>query len=128
MQGLIRKEKQHEAKWWVGWVFLGFVWFLIISMARDLWLTRRGFERIKESERRLESVLKENQRLVAKFTEVSSDEHKEKLIREKLNMQRTDEVVVVLPKKLSKTIGSENEKRDIENWEKWKELVFYRDF
>ena len=97
-------------------------------MARDLWLTRRGFERIKESERRLESVLKENQRLVAKFTEVSSDEHKEKLIREKLNMQRTDEVVVVLPKKLSKTIGSENEKRDIENWEKWKELVFYRDF
>ena len=52
-----------------------------------------------------------------------TDEYREKLIREKLNMQKEGEVIVVMPKKEAKKdkdmISSESQA----NWQRWWSLI-----
>lgn len=100
-------------------------WFLIISLIKDLWQVKNGFARIQETNARLLEEQKTNQALKDKLNLVSTDEYKEHLIREELNMQKIGEVVAVLPK-AEAGIGADNNKTDevaTENWEKWWALV-----
>ena len=99
------------------------IWLLTTSMIRDFWQTRKGFLRIKETEERLVSVKKENEDLVKKANLVSSPEYKDKLVREKLNMQRGDEVVVVLANTNYKSKTLEDKEKGLANWEKWLNTV-----
>ena len=92
-------------------------------MIRDYRETRKGFVRIKATEDRLTEVRSENQEKLKKLELVSSPEYKEKLIREKLNMQKTDEFVVVLQGSKNKVIGSDEAEKELKNWEKWLEVL-----
>ncbi len=101
-------------------------WLLIFSLARDVWQIRIGFGRIKEANRRLEVEESKNLALKSKLELVLTEEYKEKLIREKLNMQKEGEVLVVMPEK-------EPGRRDLSknpeilppeaNWIKWWKLL-----
>lgn len=106
----------------VGWVLLVVVWVMILSVFKSFMQTRRGFERLDEAGKRLLEVQQENEALKVKLQEVSSDEYKTRIVREKLRMQKGDEVVVVMPEE-STVMGLNAEKADKENWRKWLELL-----
>ena len=115
----------NSKKGWIRGVILVIAWLLIISLVKDLWQIESGFDRIKESNAKLQEEQKRNQTLKNKLSLVSTDEYKERLIREQLNMQKVGEVVAVLPKVESSTSPNDI-KTDVEkteNWEKWWALL-----
>lgn len=73
-----------------------------------------------------EQKVEEKQRLEEEFQRVNSLNYREKLIREKLNMQKVDEVVAILPD--SDTTGEidriQTGDREDPNWKKWASLVW----
>ena len=114
---------RHETKWVRG-VTLAIAWLIIISLARDVWQVRVGFGRITESEQRLSAEVAKNVSLKGKLGLLATDDYREKLIREKLNMQKEGEIIVVMPNKESGSV----EKIDlgmslIPNWVRWWNLV-----
>ena len=111
-------------KGWSKAIILIVAWILIFSLAKDLWQVRRGFGRIEEAKSRLAEEEAKNQMLKDKLIVVQTEEYKEKIMREQLNMQKLGEVVAVLPdgnKKGQVVVGLEEVEK--ENWLKWWELV-----
>ncbi len=101
-------------------------WLLIVSLARDVWQIRTGFGRITEANSRLVAEEAKNQSLKAKLGLVLTNEYKEKLIREKLNMQKEGEVLVVMPEKSliqNQTTGDNQSDIVPSNWLKWWKLI-----
>jgi len=113
-----------ENKWYRTTILI-IGWMLIVSLARDVWQIREGFGRIAEADRRLALEEARNISLKEKLQLVVTDEYKEKLIREKLNMQKAGEVLVVMPGKLASEapITSEEGENTLPNWEKWWALI-----
>jgi hypothetical protein len=112
---------------WFKAVFLGLVWLLIFSLMRDLWQIKSGFGRITDSQERLIQEEKKNAELKKKYDLVQTDEYKERLIREKLNMQKEGEVLAVLPGLLQKSEGMTNGQKEPENqqnWQKWLDILY----
>lgn len=105
-------------------VFLVLAWFVIVSLAKDTWKIRQGFSRVNEAKLKLEQEEQKNAELKRKYDLVRTEEYKERLIRDQLNMQRAGETVAVLPRKVvgvsSKGVGTE---ASVENWKKWLKLV-----
>jgi len=112
---------KHE-KGWYRVLILVIIWLLIISLTRDVWQIRTGFSRIAEANRRLEIEKKKNEDLKEKLGMVMTDDYKEKIIREKLNMQKEGEVLVVMP---DKAFAQEEVRlvKFVPNWRKWWNLL-----
>lgn len=120
-----RNSNINNKKGWLKWTVLVVAWLLIISLIKDLWQVKKGFSRIEETKERLTDARIKNEELKKKMDLVSTDEYKEKLIREQLNMQKIGEVVAVLPKT---NATEESEKAAVdeerqESWQKWWLLV-----
>lgn len=120
-----RKTGNTKEKGWYKALVLVIGWLLIFSLARDVWQTRVGFRRIIEAKRRLEAEQAKNESLKAKLELVLTEEYKEKIIREKLNMQKEGEVLAVLPKtdKSKQVPGMVETETKEANWEKWWNLI-----
>lgn len=123
MQVPNRGQTKKVEKPWLKGLFLAFVWLLILSLVKDFLQTKKGFGRVKESGIRLEEARKKNQELNSKLLSVQSAQYKEKLIRDRLNMQKIDEVVVVLPGVNSQVISQKNEQKLEKNWMKWQKIL-----
>lgn len=123
MQVSKRGVPEESKKHWMKGVFLVFLWLLIISMVRDFWQTKRGFTRIDETERRLQLTRLKNVELVEKLRIVSTEDYKDRLVREKLNMQRDGEIVVIMPSSGTKTMGLDLKVKELKNWQKWLEVL-----
>jgi cell division protein FtsB len=109
---------------WLKAVALVIAWLIIISLARDVWRIRKGFGRITESEKRLEAEEARNLELKQKMELVQTGEFREKLIREKLNMQKEGEVVVIMPNKdLGEVKALGPQEALVSNWNKWWNLI-----
>lgn len=107
----------------MGWAFLVLVWMAIYSLFGGYLQTRKGFSRLEEVDRRLNDLKAENEALKEKQKVVNSEEYKIKVAREKLRLQRQDEVVVVLPDQ-DISIGQENLKvTEVKVWKKWVNLL-----
>ncbi len=99
-------------------------WFLIVSLVKDLWQVKKGFVRIEESKQRLAEAETKNLELKEKLSVVSTDEYREKIMREQLNMQKVGEVVAVLPKTSTSKIEETNKQgSETQNWKKWWSLL-----
>jgi cell division protein FtsB len=120
-------KRNNVKKYEIGWLkvaILVIAWLVIISLARDVWQIRTGFGRITESEKRLSAEEEKNISLKQKFELVKTDSYREKLVREKLNMQKEGEVIVVMPKSNNfKASETESEVVPEHNWEKWWSLI-----
>lgn len=124
MQPLINRTGLRHKKDWIRGVFLVILWLLIYSLARDFWQVRTGFTRISEAEERLAEEEKMNRELEEKLSLVMTEEYKEKIIREQLNMQKIGEIVAVLPQnEYSSDTLSLEEEEGAENWERWWSLI-----
>lgn len=124
MQVVNRGNEKVYKKDWIKAIILIIAWMLIFSLAKDLWQLKKGYTRIEEAKIRLREEEVKNQMLKDKLELVMTDEYKEKIIREQLNMQKIGEVVAVLPKGdlLNSKEATEGEKQ-VKNWEKWWSLL-----
>ena len=124
MQAPIRYNNEKSKKGLVKGIILIIAWMLIFSLAKDLLQVKKGFVRIEEAKKRLVEEEKKNEMLKDKLSLVGTEEYKEKIIREQLNMQKVGEVVAVLPKgELLGAKEAEKEEKQTQNWEKWWALL-----
>ncbi len=120
MQAQNRGNANNDKKGWIKGIILIIAWVLIFSLAKDLWQLKKGYVRIDEVKKRLVEEENINKMLKDKLEMVMTDEYKERIIREQLNMQKVGEVVAVLPKDSSlKNEITHDEESTMENWEKW---------
>lgn len=121
----MRIEKSNKSRFWAVVVVVS--WLLIFSLAKDLRKVRSGFERIDESVNRLKLEEEKNRELKEKMRQVDSDYFKEKIMRDKLNLQKNGEIVVVLDNDLithdSGLVAEKNGEEKQENWQKWWFLI-----
>ena len=103
------------------------IW-LVVALSRDLWQLLKKKDRIEKMIVKKEDLFTENQELKEKLNYVESEEFVEKEAREKLNMAKEGEVVVVLPdNEFSPPTGgqfSKNKEEDLANWQQWWHLFF----
>lgn len=124
MQALNRTKGNIDKKGWIKGIILVIAWVLIFSLVKDLWQIRKGYQRIDEAKKQLAQEEVKNQMLKDKLNLVGTDEYKEKIIREQLNMQKVGEVVAVLPKNTTVgNLGTSVTNEPTENWEKWWSLI-----
>ncbi len=124
MQSIRNYEGTKDKKGWFRAIILVIAWILIFSLVRDLNQVKKGFGRIEETEKRLEEEKTKNLLLQDKLRLVATDEYRERMIREQLNMQKMGEVVVVLPSRESILPNEERgEELPKKNWQKWWALL-----
>lgn len=100
----------------VGLIFIVNISRSIVTLwQRGAIVTEREEVRDKLAERKAE--------LEKQALEVESPEYIEEVAREKLNLQKEGEVVVVLPKDLQ-VLASEDAVPEVPNWQKWWNLFF----
>ncbi len=86
----------------------------------DLW---RAGDQVLVKEREVSKLMKENEILKEKIAQVESPLYLEKAARDKLNLAKPGEYVVILPKETSaSTSAMPVDSRP--NWQKWKEVIF----
>lgn len=122
MKQMSRNKENNKFGWWLV-LFLGLV--MVWSLGKGLWEAREGYKRIGEAEKFLRQEEEKKDTLDSEYERVQNDEYIEKTIRDGLNMQRSEEMVVVLPDK--EYLGLEDEKNYVEggkkNWFKWWNLI-----
>lgn len=101
------------------------IW-LVISLSRDFWQLLKKKDRAEEMMTKKEALIAENQKLKGKLNYVESEEFVEKEAREKLNMAKEGEVIVILPEKI--TVADPRSPRSVAeslpNWRQWLNLFF----
>ena len=97
----------------------------IVGIRRSIYTLWKQGGVIAEHEAVLVKLQEENQQLQKKLADVRSVEYIEHAAREKLNLQKAGEVVVVLPKSQVWDPNEENipEPR-LSNWQQWWKLFF----
>jgi len=109
------------------YLILILAFFLVVGLVKDIWRLMHADERIHKAEKQLTSLKKENQQLAEKLDYYQSDQFLEEQIRDKLQMAKPGEKIVILPEDLGK-VASEGQKFKKENqqllpnWKKWLEL------
>lgn len=102
-------------------VLLLFVYLIFVLSSNLLGIYKAG-GRVEEAREKLEAERIRNEELRKKVAEVQSEEFVEREAREKLNLQKEGELVVILPESEVR-MGVETEKiAEKANWEKWWEL------
>jgi cell division protein FtsB len=99
--------------------------FVIVSLARSIITLSSKGSYVGELKSELTAKEQENAALKDKFSYVQSPAYIEKQAREKFNLQKDGEVVVVLPKDLPKpSILPTSSSSDEPNWLAWWKLFF----
>ena len=100
----------------VGFVFL---W----SLGRGVAQIEKAYENISRAKERLKEEESKYTELERRREEVQTEDYRERVIRDDLNMQKEGEVVVILPEEETKSPDMVGEEEDKPNWLKWWELV-----
>ena len=108
-------------------LLIGFI--LVINLSRDIWRLIQAEERLTQAEEKIEEVKKENQELRKTKEYYQSDAFTEEQIRNKLQMAKPGEKIIILPEaiiegKAEKAEKAEEVNKKMANWEKW--LVLFK--
>lgn len=107
--------------------------YLVVSLSRSIYSLSGKNDNIDEAKSRVEAELNKNTALNRALAEVQTRMVIERDARDKLNMSKTNETVVVIPKDLVDKIASEtatvsasffNRPEIIPNWKKWWKMFF----
>jgi len=102
---------------------IGFL--LIINLFKDLRHLKKARSRLSQTEEKLQTLKEENQQLQKNKQYFSSDVFIEKQIRDKLQMAKPGETIIILPEKIQEREEEEQEQQDQKKiWQKWLELFF----
>lgn len=96
---------------------------LIVKITGNIFRLIKAGEQIKLAEERVLKLEKEKKELLEKYQYYQSPEFVEEEARNKLNMARPGETIVILPPNASK-FSSPPPKENLPNWKKWWQLFF----
>lgn len=99
---------------------------LIINLSRDILRLLKAGERIEQAQLRVEELEKENLELQELSQYYQGEEFIEEQARNKLNLAREGETIVILPPNVGELVGWKEEEKtpEIPNWKKWFKLFF----
>lgn len=113
----------------VAYIILIFSLLFIISLLKNSWRLFHADERLKTANKKLVELKKENQTLQEKLQFYKSNQFIESQIRDKLQMAKPGETIIILPENLSRESsksGGESNKttdRELSNWQKWLKVL-----
>lgn len=113
----------------VAYIILILSLLFIISLLKNSWRLFHADERLKTARKKLVELKKENQTLQEKFQFYQSDQFIESQIRDKLQMAKPGETIIILPENLSRESsksGSERNQttdKELSNWQKWLKVL-----
>ena len=99
---------------------------LIIGLTKDISRLLRASDRVKSVAEKARKLKEEQQKLLEKKAYYLSEEFVEEEARNKLNMVKPGETVVILPPNLAQVLGREEKPAApaIPNWRQWWHLFF----
>lgn len=99
---------------------------LIVSLVRNIRRLLRASGEIKLTEKKVQELEKENQQLAEKKKYYQSPEFIEEQARDKLNMARPGETIVILPPNVEEILGKTRKESlpELPNWKRWWKLFF----
>lgn len=112
---------------YVKWLIILFFLGLVVHLSRSAWELVGFRSRVSEAEAEVRQMAEEKERLIEEQREKTSEWAVEREIREKLNMAKPGETVVIVPEDLPwiEEPNQEEVETQVEkpNWQKWWELV-----
>ncbi len=108
------------------WIIIIIGVSFIITLSRDILRLIKAGEQIKLAEEKLAVVGQKKEELLEKKDYYTSEEFIEEEARDKLNMARPGETIVVLPQNLAELAGRKEKEasEEIPNWQQWWRLFF----
>ena len=98
---------------------------LIISLSRNIYRLLKAEDQVKLAQQRLEKLEREHQELLEKREYYQSEEFVEQEARNRLNMGKPGETVVILPPNISETGEiTSTPALELPNWKRWLRLFF----
>ena len=99
---------------------------LIVNLSRDILRLLKAADQVKLAEQKVEELKTEKEKLVKKKEYYQSAEFIEEEARNRLNMARPGETIVVLPANIEELASRRQRSQtpDLPNWEKWWRLFF----
>jgi len=97
---------------------------LIVNLAKDTLKLFKSAEKLKSAQQQVEELEKEALSLMEKKEYYQSDEFVEEEARNKLNMVKEGEIVVILPPNVKETLGKTELKQEeiLPYWRQWLNL------
>jgi len=110
----------------IQWVIIFIGISLIVSLSRDVLRLIRASGQVELAEEKLAEAEQKNRELLGEKDYFNSEEFIEKEARNKLNMAKPGETIVVLPQNLAELVGRKEKEvsQEIPNWQKWWGLFF----
>ncbi len=99
---------------------------LIIKLSGDILRLLKAGDKVKLAEKRVWMLEKEKKDLLEKRQYYQTPEFIEEEARNKLNMARPGETIVILPPNLEEILGKQKQNSfpPLPNWKKWWKLFF----
>lgn len=122
----------------ISYFFLIIAIILIIGCLKNIWRLIHADKSLKETEKKLVVIKEENSQIKEKESYYQSEPFLEEQIRDKLQMAKPNEVVMILPEELQKQPEPEtyifkdkktdkvevNNNQQEANWQKWLKLFW----
>lgn len=97
---------------------------LIINTIKAIGDAWRAGDRVELRGQKINLLEKENEKIKQKIAEVESPEYLEQIARDKLNLSKPGEVLIILPKDIYATNSANLKSDNRSNWQKWRDLIF----
>jgi len=110
----------------IQWLIIVIGVSLMVNLSRDILRLVKVGEQVQQAERVLERRQRENEQLVVQKEDYTSDEFVEEMARNKLNMAKEEETVVILPENMAELLGRKKRQlaKNSPSWQQWWELFF----
>jgi len=130
MKNTLKKEKFFHIgrlKSIPNYLIIGLIVLLFLSISKNFTGASKVNQKIAEKESKAQKLKEEQERLKKQLETVQSDAYIEKQLRDKLNLAKEGEVVVVLPpeevlRKFAPHYEEEEDTLPDPNWKKWMKL------
>jgi len=109
---------------WVQWLIILVGISLMVNLSRDILRWVKVRDQVRLAQAALDQARQENKELMAQKDYYTSEEFAEEQARNKLNMAKEGESVVILPDDLGKITKQTDSFQKTPIWKQWWELFF----
>lgn len=105
-------------------IILAFEAYLIITLSRSVWELWHKRDEYSQIQARVAQLKEENNRRQSEARYAQTPQFIEKEAREKLNLVKPDETVVIIPQNVLREATASAEVTPIPNWQQWLRLFW----